>query len=217
MAAVDIANLALGRLGIGQAISSLDETSTPARICKRFYDQCRREVLRSHPWSCVSTTQSIAQVADETYPGWGYVYQYPTNALMVWSVADEGGIRSWSGLYLLYCQGYGEQLFAYRRRYPFKVAMQSDQNSRVLLSDVPSAYAYITFDATNTNLFAADLTSAIADRLAMEVGGPLKVDANLVALAANRYSMSRSQAAAQEMNEQQDDSRPDADSIACRY
>jgi hypothetical protein len=212
----EIANLALGRLGIAQFITSLAEQSTPARICNRFYHQCRREVLRDHPYGFASSAISVAQVAGQTFPGWQYVYQYPASCLMVWTVADASGIRQW-------CNYFGQRdpytwqyLDVLQRRFPFKKALSSDGSRPVLLSDVPSAYAYFTADVTNTGAFTDDFVSAFAWRLAMEVGGPLKCSVDLREAARSEYFLTKSQATAQDMNEQRDDTVPESDSIACR-
>mgnify|MGYP001611609345 CR=1 FL=1 len=217
MSDTDIANLALGRLGVGQAIASLSETSTPARLCNRFYVQCRQEVLRAHPWGFASRSVSIAQVAGQTFPGWTYVYQYPNNGLMVWAVADVAGIRqvsSWLVSRDPYCWQLYDQL---RRRYPFKIALKDDLASSVILSDMPNAYAYYTHDVTVTGVYPADFTSLFAWKLASEVGGPLEAKADLVAAARQQYWLEMQTAAAGNMNEQRDDMQPDSPSISARY
>lgn len=213
----DIANLALGRIGIGQAIASLNDSATPARVCNRFFTHCRQEVLRAHPWGFASTTQSIAEVANQTFPGWEFVYQYPTKALMIWAVADENGIRNWSSYYSQWCCGVSAPLAAFSQRYPFKLSLKADNNARVILSDVEDAYAYFTYDVDTAGVYPPDFVSVLAWRLAMEISGPLKVDANMMVNARNEYLYWKSQAAAQDMNEQRDDQQPDSPSISCRY
>lgn len=217
MSETDIANLALGRLGVGQAIASLSEASTPARLCNRFYTHCRQEVLRAHPWGFASRTVSIAQVSGQSYPGWAYVYQYPDDGLMVWAIADISGIRQISSALTSsdpYCRQSCEQL---RRHYPFKLALNDDLASRVILSDIPSAYAYYTHDVDVTGAYPPDFVSVFAWRLAMEVGGPLEAKAALVERANQQYWLWLSQATAADKNEQRDDVVPDSPSVACRY
>ena len=43
---VDICNMALSHLGIGEEIASLTEKSEEARACNRFYSQCRDAMMR---------------------------------------------------------------------------------------------------------------------------------------------------------------------------
>lgn len=207
-----IANLALGRLGVGQAIASLSEQSTPARICNRFFDQCRQEVLRTFPWGFALRAQALAIVSGQTFPGWTYVYQYPQTCLMVRAVGDQYGLRFMRPS--LFCQN--QDQWPQVMRFPWQQALKDDNASVVLLSDVASAYAYFTVDVTNTSVFPADFTSTLADRLAMEVGGPLQVKADLINNAQNRYAWSLSRSTAQALNESKDDEKPESPSITCR-
>lgn len=214
MSDTDIANLALGRLGVGQAIASLSEQSTPARLCARFYEQCRKEVLRAHPWGFSMSVVALAQVAGQTFPGWTYVYQYPTRCLMARYVGDEAGLR-YAQSALLSCNW--RQWNELQRKFmPFQVALKSDGASRVLLSDVPNAMSFYTYDVTNTGVFPDDFASVFAWRLAMEVGGPLRASADLVDRARNEFLFWGSHATAQDMNERRDDEKPESPSISCR-
>ncbi len=212
----EIANLALARVGVSQTITSLNEQTTLARICRRFYEFCRQHTLRAHPWGFASTVSAVAAVSGQTYPGWQYVYQYPNDALMVWAVADESGIRNGASLAGWYDYDSRQAFIDWNQRYPFKLALSTDRASRVLLSDIPSAYAYFTFDVSNTNLFPPDFVSALASRLAMEIGGPLSAKAELVNQAKVDFLFWSQNATAQNMNEQRDDRRPESESISCR-
>jgi hypothetical protein len=212
----DIANLSLGRLAVGQAIASLSEQSAPARLCNRFYNQCRREVLQAFPYGFASTAIALAQEADQEFPGWAYVYTYPTNALNVSQVSDAQGIRSilsWSSSRAIDWSQYD---LLRRTQQPFKIALRTDGAGRVILSDISSAYAFVTYDVTNTAVFPPDFVSVLAWRLAMEVGGPLKAKADLVAQARNEYLFWRSLLGARELNEQVGDSVSESPSISCR-
>lgn len=208
----DIANLALGRLGIGQAIASLSEQSNPARICARFYNQCRQEVLRAFPWGFALRAEALALVSGQTFPGWTYVYQYPDDCLRVHAVADSSGLRYARSS--LFCRD--QESWPPVMRHPWQQALKDDNASIVLISDVSSAYGFFTVDVENTAVFPPDFTSTLADRLAMEAGGPLQCKADLIDRAEGRYVRSLSGASATAMNEQRDDEKPDSPSISCR-
>ena len=47
---IEICNLALGRIGV-EEINRMDEASQPARICTRYFDFTRQNVLRRFPWT----------------------------------------------------------------------------------------------------------------------------------------------------------------------
>lgn len=208
----DIARLALGRLGIGQSIASIDDQVNPAILCKRFYDQCRQELLRAFPWGFALRYEPLAQVADQTFPGWSYVYQYPDDCLRVHAVADSSGLRY--ARTALFCSR--NETWPPVMRHPWQQALKNDNASIVLISDVSSAYAFFTADLENTAVFPPDFVSTLADRLAMEVGGPLQCKADLIDRAEGRYVRSLSTASAAAMNEQRDDEKPESPSIACR-
>lgn len=209
----DISNLALGRLRVGQRINSLTDQTVPAGYCNQFFEQCRQEVLRAHPWGCSLRAEALAVVSGQTFPGWSYVYQYPTNCLMIRSVSDESGMRI-AQRFLTSCDW--DNFKQYAARFPWQIALKDDNASMVVLSDVASAWAYYTVDLENVGVYPPDLVSALADRLAIEIGGPLQADTTMIDRAERRYIMSFAQASAQSMNEQRDDSRPESPSISCR-
>jgi hypothetical protein len=205
------ANLALGRIGVGQAIAALAEQSVQAKTCNRFFDQCRQEVLRAHPWGFAKRTQVLALVAGQTSPGWGYVYQYPQDCMRIHRIGDETGIRmSWVR------DRWEEWVQAPQFQYPWELGLKDDGASQVILTDLAEAWAFFTADVPNTGSWPADFGSVFAWRLAMEIGGPLQAKRDLVDAAEQRYLAWFSRAAASSMNEQRDDARGESPSITCR-
>ncbi len=71
---VDICNLALQRLGVGEPISSLTDGSVEASECNRVYDHARDSELRAYRWNFARARVSLA--ADTTAPIFGFLYQY---------------------------------------------------------------------------------------------------------------------------------------------
>lgn len=211
----DIGNLALGRLKISKTIADLDEQSTAARVINQFYDQCRQEVLRAFPWGCASRPVQLAQVSGQTYPGWVYVYQYPDDCLMVRCVADEGGMRQASRFVTR--NSWQDDFDTMTHRMPWQVALKDDNASKVLLSDVADAWAFMTADLENSGVFTPDLVSTIAWKLAAEAGGPLQAESSAIDRAEQRYYSALQTASAQSFNESRDDVKPDSPSISCRY
>lgn len=212
---VGIYNLALGRIGVGQAVASPTENSVPARTCNRFYEQCRQEVLRAYPWNCTLRAEPLALVSGQVFPGWAYVYQYPDECLLVRAVGDESGLRQVRSLALL--SDPSAWPLMQRIRQPWQVALKDDGASRVLLTDVANAWAFFTVDVTTIGAWPADLGSIVAWRLAMEAGGPLQAKRELVDAAEQRYFGWLSSAAATNMNEAKDDAPAESPSITCRY
>lgn len=78
---VDICNSALAQLG-EESITSLDDNSKKARLCKQFYEDTRDAVLRAYPWRCAIEFQSLNQLSGTdaiTGSGFAYTYQLPTS------------------------------------------------------------------------------------------------------------------------------------------
>lgn len=209
-----IFNLALGRVGIGQVVQSPTETTVPAKTCNRFYEQARREVLREFPYNFALRAEPLALVADEEFPGWGYVYSYPNDCLKIRAVGDSAGMRIMRDAFLT-CRNDRYSLLA-RYRIPWQTGLRADGVRQVILCDVRLAWSFHTVDVTNTGVFPADVASVIAWRLAMEIGGPLKADAGLINTAKQEYLYWSSHAQANSLNEARDDETPDSPSITCR-
>lgn len=71
---VDICNSALDKLGHGP-ITSLDDGTKSANLCKRNWPGVRDEVLRDHPWNFAVRRAVLAP--STTAPAWGFTYQFP--------------------------------------------------------------------------------------------------------------------------------------------
>lgn len=215
MDSTGFANLALGRIGVGQAIASLTENSVPARTCNRFYEQCRKEVLRAHPWGFGLRAEPLAIVADQTFPGWNAVYQYPDGCLCLRAVGDESGLRRMRTAVLM--SDWDSWSMLLKMREPFQIALKDDGASQIILADVADAWGFFTVDVTNEGAWPVDFGSVFSWRLAMEVGGPLQAKRELVDAAEQRYTAWFSMATAMSMNEQRDDMPAESPSISCRY
>jgi hypothetical protein len=88
--AIDIANMALTRIGQKRIVAFTDDTER-ARLCDLYYDQARKEVLVSHPWGVASKRVSLA--VDGAAPAHGYNNRFtlPGDYLRVLSVESASG------------------------------------------------------------------------------------------------------------------------------
>ena len=86
---VDICNLALSYLGDTANISSLDEGSVQAELCRRFYPMARDMLLEKHPWSFAVTREPLALLA-ERVGGWRYAYSAPNKMLQALAILRDG-------------------------------------------------------------------------------------------------------------------------------
>lgn len=69
-----ICNKALALLGANR-ITSIDDDSVEARLCKELSDDVRKDLLRAHPWKFALTRATLAESA--TTPEWGWDHQFP--------------------------------------------------------------------------------------------------------------------------------------------
>lgn len=79
---VEIANLALGKIGAG-TITSFSDNSDEARVVSRFYAPTMRAELRSHPWSCARKRVRLAALSDAPVFGFSHQYQLPSDCVRI--------------------------------------------------------------------------------------------------------------------------------------
>lgn len=80
---VDVCNLALDLLNVGQITSIETPKNTTEETCARWYDQTRRSALRRHPWNFAGKRTILAP--DATDPPFGYSAQFtlPTDYIRI--------------------------------------------------------------------------------------------------------------------------------------
>lgn len=208
---VGIFNMALGRLGISTVVRTLDEDSTERKICSVWYDQTLDFVQRDFPYPFTTTAAALA-VSLDTFPGWEYVYSYPSECLNILAICDETGLRQTLG-YLL---SFPERLAFIQRPVPWQIASATDGVGRVVLTDLANAYAVYTRRYDDTESMPPDFVSTFAWRLAFETGSPLKVDPQKSDRALQMYFQEKGTTAATALNESHQDPQPDSPSILAR-
>ena len=79
---VEISNGALAFLG-DSPITSMDDNTNRAILCKTFYPFVRDYVLRSHPWRCAIVRYTCGLLTEMPIFGFNYKFQLPDNCLRV--------------------------------------------------------------------------------------------------------------------------------------
>lgn len=77
-----ICNRALTFLGANR-ISSLDDDTVEARLCKEHYEDTLSDLLRSHPWKFAIARASLGLISTTPTYEWDYQYQLPSDCLRV--------------------------------------------------------------------------------------------------------------------------------------
>lgn len=141
---VDICNLALAQLGGKFSITSLDDDTVGAHLCKANYAPLRDAVLEEMDWTFAIKEHVLAADPDKSLIG-GYArYKLPAKVLRVLAVfTNSGKIEDWR------------------------------VESRFVLTHTDTLFIR-SLDSTNdTALFSQAFTQALAGRIAAELAMPL--------------------------------------------
>lgn len=213
-AEIDVYNLAVSRIGIGQTIADLTERSEPRRQCSRWFEFCRLEVLRNHPYAFARKAVQLALTADETYPGFQFVYDYPNDCVQLLEIVPEDGLR-WQQGTIVFGNWDAREGWPVNR-ITFERIMRADGQAQAIACDLADAWALYTSSSAIIGIWPSDAVNALAWRLAAEIGGPLKADARLVQQAWNTYEVMKIRSGGNDLNEGYPDPEPDSPSVASR-
>nr|DAO60181.1 MAG TPA: tail tubular protein [Caudoviricetes sp.] len=86
---VSLCNRALMKIGDTMSVTSLDDDSKAARICKVAYPGVRDQLLQSYPWRFALKLYELAPLADRPAYGYTRAFQMPGECLSVWQAEDE--------------------------------------------------------------------------------------------------------------------------------
>lgn len=92
----EIANLALGHLGISRPIGNMDtERSTEAQAARTYYDVILEDLINEIPWSHCKKFATLALVSGSTTSPvsseWTYAYRYPQDCLQFIRIVSARG------------------------------------------------------------------------------------------------------------------------------
>lgn len=141
-----ICNLALSRFGGGK-ITSLDDTTETARLLSINYDNCLESALRDFPWNFARKIDTLA-LTDDTTPGYGFVYEYPSNCVKVLRIYAEGNARM-------------------QEKAEFKII--TNGNEKFIACNVKDAYCEFTYKVTAPDVYDSLFIKAFSYLLASEV------------------------------------------------
>ena len=150
ISSVEIANIALTKLGASRIIT-MDDDVKQARAIRATFDPARRSELRAHNWTFAIVRKQLPVLADP--PNWGFNFQYqlPEDCLRVIQVSD------------LFA---GISLDDYRNGDRSSYAIEQH---RIATDDGPPLKIRYIRDVTDAGQFDAVFCQALAARLAMEL------------------------------------------------
>lgn len=166
--AVQICNMALSHLG-KNSITSLTESTTEAQKCNLFYSQVVDSVLQSAFWNFAKMTEAGTELADETVPGYDFLYQKPSKCLFVRKVfvPDAEDVNNPD---------------------PYEVVMSPTTKQTAIASNLEDAYICYTYQITDPTAFPAIFVEAVALKLAASMAQVLVGDYSLAQRLSQAYS-----------------------------
>jgi hypothetical protein len=191
---VSVCNVALSRSGVNRSINDIDEASQEAVTCKLHYENVRDEVLRDVAWPFATRYADLALVASVPNGDWQYAYRAPSD--MIRPIRIVTGVR------------------AEHPRTVFKRG--SDASGGLIYADQPEATLEYTGRIEDPTMFSPDFASALAWRLAMEIGPALSNAPAWGDRAARYYAAAIAASTTNAANEQAGDQFAEAEWIEAR-
>ncbi|MHB1098093.1 MAG: hypothetical protein ACYCZR_00935 [Burkholderiales bacterium] len=196
---VQICNMALGHLGHTKFIATLAERSLAANLCDLYYEPARDFALEDFPWPFATkylTLGLVEDFTDDTNPhDWNYSYRYPDDCVFARRLVTSLGRTNPTPP-------------------PFKVG--ADAQGRLIYTDEADAVLEYTKLVTDTNLFPSVFAVATSWYLASLIAPGLAKDRKQAMGALQVYEVLKSQAQAQQLNEQQQSVEPESEFIRAR-
>lgn len=155
----DIANMALGHLGVSSVISDFQtDNSTEGKILRRYFRRSLDDLLEQHDWTFAKRTAKLFLQSEDPEYGYKYSYIYPVNAIVVREVAP-------NGMFLPDIELYEDQILHFEERV--------FGNMRLIYTNVSDAYAKYTEKIEENSTFPSSFGRALAAQLALDMGPQL--------------------------------------------
>ena len=148
---ISIINMALGWLG-APPIAGLTERRPEASYASQYYDSALEQTLRDHKWNFAQRRRRLAALdVPDGYQGiYENAYALPVDCLHAHTVLD-----------------------AAENTFPFIVALAEDGGSKIVLTNVASAYLAYTALVTVPELYDPNFVRAMSRRLAADIAVPI--------------------------------------------
>lgn len=177
-----ICNLALSRIGHGvnNALSDVDtQQGEAAAACRIAFDSSYESLLTEYEWKFSRKIAALALLPQEA-SGWTHVYALPSDCVYLMDVADE--------TYPFTLE------FPHRTMFPFELALSTDGNSTVVLTNQEDAFGYYRAKVEEVASTPNWFQQCLAWRIAMELAMGLKADERKFQVAERGYTVALSHA-----------------------
>lgn len=177
---LEIANLALGKLGVSLTITDFaNDISNQAKIVRRHYKVALDELLEKHEWNFATKYAALTLVSENADAPYRYLYSVPADLLILREIAAE------------------DQFTDLERYEDYKIRWEEEYEATGALrvrSNQPDAWAKYTVAVGETFNFPSHFGRALAAHLALEIAPSLitnnfpKVKATLATEVENEVS-----------------------------
>lgn len=162
---IQLANMALRHISMNK-ITSLAGTDPSSVLCNDFFDIARDDLYREFPWPFATGQFELTEITSVTLPGWDYIYQHPDddssltlNVATVWSI-------------------YNEATATTKEKQNYEIFYEPTLSSKVIATDVDSAYAEVTYIIDDTTFWDAKFDLMFSFKLASLICPALTGDAD---------------------------------------
>lgn len=150
---VTICNMAIGWVG-GNLITSFDDESVEADICREQYDLTRDLVLEYRDWTFAATRDSMTPLTG-TPIGWSYQFQLPSDCLVVRKVTDSA------------------ETLDNKKYIGLVESVDFVKESNRILANRSTIYIKYTKKVTNEAIFSPRFIFALANKMAANLALPV--------------------------------------------
>lgn len=205
---VEIANMALSRIGNGQRIDSLDENTTQAEQCNAFYEHSRDFVLRADcDWGFATAYSNLARVEVSPTTEYLYAYAVPIDCLRIRRIVNQG----WPVIDWPYCNAHANlpaRLTNYR--------VINGTSNRLIATNAETVDLEYTLRVEAPELFDPVFTSALAWKLAANIAPSIAKDAGIASMCEQQYQYEIMRARTLTLNEGQQQNHFESSFITVR-
>jgi len=156
---LDIANLALGKLGVSLTITDYaNDISNQAKVIRRHFKMALELLLEKHPWNFATKYGALTLVSEDAKQPYRYLYSVPADCLIIREIADEERFTD--------VERYEDYKIRWEQVYEAAGAIR-------IRTNLVDAWAKYTVAVDETYSFPSHFGRALAAQLALEIAPSL--------------------------------------------
>lgn len=197
VSSVQIANMALSKIGARSNIESFTEDSAEAFECDLWYNFSLEQALSVYNWSFARKSLTLAEHADAApKKRWAFRYMYPSDCVKARYIENPAGVDA--------------------DPVPFRVELSDDSSQKTIVTDQEDAVLIYTARVQNPALYSPFFIDFLATVLASRIAWTLSGKQFLVDKYSQEAEVMSRVAPAMDAQEQIDRDSRDAEHIRAR-